>query len=328
MNPLLRPAELLYRGITRGRRMLYRKGLRHARRLPRVVVSIGNLAMGGTGKTPAVIRIGRELASRGYRIAVLTRGYARAGSAEPGLVTTPDPLRFGDEPVLIAKALGVPVIVGKKRYDNAMRFMGVNDCDLFVLDDGFQHFELGRDVDVVIVRPSDAPLREGPSALRDASFVLWRADDALFAAQPPSGSDSASAGPRRDYRCSLQATGFLTSAGLEPLDAFRGRRAFAFSGLARNDQFFHTVRATGLELAGCRGFPDHHRYKPDELASLRHAAREAGAEVIVTTEKDAVKIEGGEMIAIATELRIEPEGEFFDALVKRIEDARRRIENA
>ncbi|HYM62294.1 MAG TPA: tetraacyldisaccharide 4'-kinase [Thermoanaerobaculia bacterium] len=328
MIPLLRAAELLYRGINRGRRWLYRNSLLPTRRLPRVVVSIGNLAVGGTGKTPAVIRIGRELAGRGYRIAVLTRGYGRAGGDEPGLVTAHDPDRYGDEPVLIAKALGMPVIVGANRYENAIRFLGVNDCDLFILDDGFQHLALARDIDIVIVRSGDAPLREGLTALRDASFVLWRDDDASHATEGPASFDGVSGDPRRDYRCSLQPIGFLTASGLEPLDAYRGRRAFAFSGLARNEQFFRAVTATGLVLAGCRRFPDHHRYTPDDLAALRHAAQEAGAGIIVTTEKDAVKIGGGEMIALATELQIEPEGELIDALVERIEAARRRIENA
>lgn len=259
MNPLLVMAGSLYRGINRLRRALYRAGILRARKLPRPVISIGNIAAGGAGKTPAVIALCRYLEGRGYRVAVLTRGHGRVG-AEQGLVTALDPLRFGDEPVLIKKSAPyVDVMVGANRYDNAVAIRS----DIFVLDDGFQHLQLQRDLDVVIDVPDAAFYREGRSALRDADIII-----------------------SRDVRLHIP-------------DRLRGRPLFAFAGLADNRQFFRSLTDSGLTLAGTLPFRDHHRYTPADLDRIAAAAKEAGAELIVTTEKDAVKIDRHDMIPIA-----------------------------
>ena len=187
---------------------------------------------------------------------MLTRGYGRSGSG--GVVTSLDPDRFGDEPVLIKKTLpSVNVIVGKNRYDNAIRI----EADVFVLDDGFQHLQLHRDFDVVIDHDSGF-LREGRGALRYADAVL----------------------PRK-----LQA---------RIPDKLRGKKVFAFAGLADNAQFFRL-----FDLAGSRGFPDHHRYTKSDIDTIK---REANGHAIVTTEKDAVKIDDAEVIAIPAEFVIDP----------------------
>jgi tetraacyldisaccharide 4'-kinase len=162
---LLKPVELLWRGVNRLRRALYRRGVLTAKRLPKPVISVGAITAGGAGKTPATIAIGEYLRGRGYRVAVLTRGYKRSGAG--GRVTEPDAAKFGDEPVLLRK-IG-DVIVGSNRYENGLQV----NCDVYLLDDGFQHLQLARDVDVVI----DAPgkwLREGRSALKHADFVIPR----------------------------------------------------------------------------------------------------------------------------------------------------------
>jgi tetraacyldisaccharide 4'-kinase len=266
----LRPFELLWRGLNRLRRALYRRGILKSKRLPRPVISVGNLAAGGAGKTPAVITIARYLEKRGFRVAVLTRGYGRAGKAS-GLVTSLDAAKFGDEPVLLKRKLkNIAVIVGSKRYQNAVRFLNSNECDLFILDDGFQHLQLARDVDVVI-DAGGGVMREGRSALADANFVIQR-------------------------RLRL----------LVP-DALTKRRIFTFAGLADNEQFFASLRTNGFDIVGSRSFRDHHRYTAADIASVKEAARSAGAEGIVTTEKDAVKIDDRDIIAIAAEMIIEPE---------------------
>jgi tetraacyldisaccharide 4'-kinase len=238
------------------RRALYRAGILKAKRLPVPVISVGGIAAGGSGKTPAVIAIARALSDRGLRVAVLTRGYRRSGSG--GVVTELDPNRFGDEPVLIKKTLpNVKVIVGGDRYDNAIR----NEADVFLLDDGFQHLQLHRDLDVVIDHDSGF-LREGRGVLRHADLVL----------------------PRR-----LQT---------QIPDGLRGKKVFAFAGLADNAQFFRL-----FDLAGSRGFPDHHRYTKSDIDTIK---REASGNPIVTTEKDAVKIDDPEIIAISAEFVIDP----------------------
>jgi tetraacyldisaccharide 4'-kinase len=259
VNALLAP----YRAVNRLRRALYRAGILRPRRLTKPVISIGNIAVGGAGKTPAAIAVANFLTARGLRVAVLTRGYGRTG--EGGPVTAADADRFGDEPVLIKKHTNVDVIVGKNRYENALR----SEADVFVLDDGFQHLQLHRDADLVI----DAPARfyrEGRSALRDADMVI----------------------PRR-----LRLT---IPAGL------RGKSLFAFSGLADNEQFFQSLREEGLTIAGTRAFPDHHRYSANDLDAIAAAARAVHADAIVTTEKDAVKIDRRDMIPVRAEFVIEP----------------------
>lgn len=267
---LLKPFELLWRGVNRLRRALYRRGILKSKRLPRPVISVGNLAAGGAGKTPAVITIARYLEKRGFRVAVLTRGYGRTGNVS-GAVTSLDAATFGDEPVLLkSKLKNIDVIVGSKRYENAICFLNANDCDLFILDDGFQHLQLARDVDVVI-DATNGIMREGRSALADADFVI----------------------PRR--------------LRLLVPDELTGRRIFAFAGLADNDQFFASLRANGLNVVGTKSFRDHHRYTAADVAAIKAAAQSAGAEAIVTTEKDAVKIDDRDIIAIAAEMIIEPE---------------------
>ncbi len=269
MTILLKPFELLWRGVNRLRRALYRRGIVKSRRLPRPVISVGNLAAGGAGKTPAVIAIARALTDRGLTVAVLTRGHGRAGG-EDGEVTSLDAAQFGDEPVLIkSKLQNVHVIIGSKRYENAIRFLSNNDCDLFILDDGFQHLQLARDLDIVI-DAGRGVMREGRSALADAGIVIQRN---LRLVVPPE---------------------------------LLAQRVFAFAGLADNDQFFTTLRENGLHVVATRGFPDHHRYTPADIAAIKNDAREAAAESIVTTEKDKVKIDDRGIIAIAAEMIIEP----------------------
>lgn len=253
MNALLAP----YRALNRVRRALYRRGVLKPRRLHRPVISIGNLAAGGTGKTPATIAVARYLASHGLRVAVLTRGYGRHDKSYAGLVHDYDARKYGDEPVLIKRASGAGVIVGANRYENARG----HECDVFVLDDGFQHLQLHRDLDVVI----DAPARytrEGRSALADADLIV----------------------PRR--------------LRVHVPEQLRGRKVFAFAGLADNAQFFASLREAGLDVSGTKSFPDHHRYTPADLDSIRKAA---GGATIVTTEKDAVKIEDSSIVAIGAE---------------------------
>jgi KDO2-lipid IV(A) lauroyltransferase len=188
---------------------------------------------------------------------VLTRGYGRK-SDYAGPVTSNDAAKFGDEPVLIKSATNVDVLVGANRIDNAERY----ECDVFVLDDGFQHLQIRRDYDLVIDAPSRF-YREGRSALKDADAVI----------------------PRR-----------LRTIVPEEL---RGRRVFAFAGLADNEQFFAALRAAGVEVAETKSFRDHHRYTEAEIAAMKRNGLP-----LVTTEKDKVKISDPDVIAVGAELDI------------------------
>lgn len=257
--------ESLWHSINRARRALYRRGILKAKRLAKPVISIGNIAAGGAGKTPCVIAVAKDLTARGLRVCVLTRGYGRSGAG--GVVEALDAERFGDEPVLIKKSVpSATVVVGKNRYENGLHV----NCDVYLLDDGFQHLQLHRDLDVVIdVDGVTARFhREGRDALRDADVVI----------------------PRR-----IQP---------ENLAALRGKRVFAFAGLANNEQFFAMLREQGVDLTGTQGFPDHHNYGRGDTALIQQLAR--GADLIVTTEKDAVKLGDRDMIPVAIEFVIEP----------------------
>lgn len=265
MTPLVKSAELAYRGVNRLRRSLYHAGILKPRRLPRPVISIGNIAAGGSGKTPAVIAVCRFLASRGLRVAVLTRGYGRSDTTIQESITSLNPDKYGDEPVLIKQSVNVDVIVGADRHNNAKDYLQTNNCDVFVLDDGFQHLQLHRDLDIVIDAPAEF-YREGRAALADADIVI----------------------PRR-----------VRTIVPEEL---RGREIFAFAGLARNEQFFDALRAEGLIVAGTAAFPDHHRYTRDELASIRAQARGLP---IVTSGKDAVKVADADVAVADAEFVID-----------------------
>ena len=246
--------------LNRARRALYRAGILRGKKLHRPVISIGNIAAGGAGKTPAVIAVSRALVARGLRVAVLTRGYGRGDKSYAGPVTSSDPDKFGDEPVLIRRSIIGEVLVGANRYKNAREF----DCDVFVLDDGFQHLQLRRDYDLVIDAPAKY-YREGRSALKDADAVI----------------------PRQ-----------LRTIVPEEL---RGTRVFAFAGLADNEQFFASLREAGLDVVGTRGFPDHHRYTAADVEALK---RDANGLPLVTSEKDKVKIADPAVSCVGAELVI------------------------
>lgn len=291
MNPVLRAAELLLQRVNAARRALYRRGVFRATRLPRPVISVGNIAMGGAGKTPVTIAVARFLGERGVKVAVLTRGYGRADRSVTGAVDSVDAARWGDEPVLIKKhAPNAVVIVGEKRAENALRFMDSESIDAFLLDDGFQHLQLHRDFDLVVDNPAARFHRESRAALARADRVIER-------------------------RMRIRDT-----AGLV------GRRLFAFSALADNSQFFESLRRAGLDVVGTHGFPDHHRYTSGDLDSLRTAANRAGADVIVTTEKDGVKIAAPDIVAVAAEAEIDPDvlEEIYETIVRAKTNVARR----
>ena len=189
----------------------------------------------------------------------------------PGWVDRLDADRFGDEPVLIKKRVdNADVIVGGDRYENASHYLERHSCDLFILDDGFQHLQIARDLDIVIEAPGAAFYREGSSAL-DAADVLV---------------------PRR--------------ISLTVPAEVRGRKALAFAGLANTAQFFESIREAGLDVVATMTFPDHHRYMPRDLQAIDDTAAASGAEVIVTTEKDAVKLDRHDIIPIPADFVFDP----------------------
>jgi tetraacyldisaccharide 4'-kinase len=298
----LKAVEFGLRAVNRLRRTLYRRGVLRSSRLPRPVISVGNRSMGGAGKTPTVIAVARHLVAAGLRVVVLSRGHGRGSAKRFETVLSADATRYGDEPVVIAAAVSdATVIVGRDRYRAALSFLRGSDCDVFVLDDGFQHLQLDRDVDIVIEDGGATWLREGSSALRDADLVVVRGATASTAA----------------YRARLEPVAIRGSETHSGLADLRGAAVFAFAGLASNDQFFTMLENLGARLVGRRSFSDHHPYSAADVRHVHEAARASGATITLTTEKDLVKIPNEGFAAVVAEMRIEPEA-FFDRLLKAV----------
>jgi tetraacyldisaccharide 4'-kinase len=259
------------------------------------VISVGNLTVGGTGKTPVVLELAARLLRRGRRPAVLSRGYGRRSRA-PALVKADARAGdVGDEPLLMARR-GLTVWVGPRRAALAPRAVE-QGADVLILDDGLQHHALARDLDVVAADASNlfgngallprGPLRELPSALsrvRNGLFWLTRCD------------------LPRDPRAQILRGFPVVESAYEASADLRGRRVFLFAGIARPDSFVETVRGLGAEIAGTRWFRDHHPFSARELSQLR--AQAMGA-TLVTTEKDLARIEHPrEIVEVKVELRI------------------------
>lgn len=285
----------------RVRRTLFSAGLLPASQLPRPVVSVGNLVMGGTGKTPHVIHLARWLAGQGRRVGVLSRGYGRKSRGVRWVSDGEGPIataaEVGDEPVLIARSLpGIPVAVGESRAAAGREVLTRRPVDVFLLDDGFQHLSLRRDADLLLVECGRGlgnrwtaplgPLREPPSHARFAdALVITKCPDAESGER---AARSVPFPPGRPRACSrLSPGGIVGRDGLPAGVAAAGSTVFAFSGLARNAQFRDTLGAAGFRVQGFLPFPDHHAYR---RADLDRIAREAGGLPVVTTEKDLVRL--------------------------------------
>lgn len=285
----------------RVRRLLYATGILSAERLPRPVVSIGNLVMGGTGKTPHVIHLARWLTGQGRRVGVLSRGYGRksrgvlwVSDGEGAVVPAAE---GGDEPVLIARSLpGIPVVVGESRAAAGRELLSRRPIDAFLLDDGFQHLSLRRDADLLLVECGRGlgnrrtaplgPLREPPSHARFAdALVITKCPDA------ESGALAARAVPFPEGRpvafSRLRSRGIVGRDGGTWEGTGTWEEVYAFSGLARNAPFRDTLSAAGFRVKGFLPFPDHHAYGRRDLDRI---AREAGGLPVITTEKDLVRL--------------------------------------
>lgn len=306
-----------------------------ARRLPRPVVSIGNLHWGGGGKTPFTIAVARHLCEAGRRVAVLSRGYRRTSrgpllvSAGTGPQVEVD--EAGDEPFSMATELpGVVVAVAARRFaagELALAELG-GAIDLFLLDDGFSHLSLERDVDLLLFPAADpwaggrlAPagrLREPLAATRRADAVLLTGcDDATI-----SGDELARALAPYGYRGPgfASTTEALPASSADGQPLARGIRAFALAAIARPDSFFAAAQAAGLTLVGRRGFRDHWSYSDLDVREIERAAHDAGAEVVITTAKDCPKLVGRLALPLAVlPIAARPEPRFWDWLDRRLE---------
>lgn len=298
---VLAPLGQVYSLVQKLRAGLYRLGILKSQRLPRPVVSIGNITVGGTGKTPVTAYIARQLLGQGYKVAVLSRGYG--GSLEGQSIVVSDgatimlgPLECGDEPYLLASTVpGLMVVIGTDRYAAGQLAMQQLVPDIFLLDDGFQHLRLCRDLNILLL-DSSRPfgngwtlpaglLREPAAAARRADLViLTRCSEGAVVTPTASGKPVFAAFHR------LVDALPLTGGDPVPLAELQGPTFLAFAGIAQPEFFFSGLRDRGINVVSTLSFPDHAAYDHATLEAIRAALQSSGAEYAITTEKDGVKL--------------------------------------
>jgi tetraacyldisaccharide 4'-kinase len=286
----LAPLTPVYGAAAAAKNAAYARGWLKPKRLKRPVISVGNLSVGGSGKTPLTIRLAELLQSDGIAVDVLSRGYGRSSRATEQVDPDSQAERFGDEPLLIARRTGAPVFVGSSRYKAGLLADAKplsSKQGIHLLDDGFQHRQLARDIDIVVLHQSDfsesllpaGNLREPLSALRRANFVVLREEDAEL---EPRLRQFNSEAPIWWIRRALSVPKDLTDT-IE--------RAVAFCSIARPEEFFLALEADDINVELTVDFPDHHRYSRDDIHELVRIATQVQADAFVITEKDAVKLD-------------------------------------
>jgi tetraacyldisaccharide 4'-kinase len=277
------PVSLLFRALSGARALLYRSGIKHADKLPVPVVVVGNIFIGGTGKTPLTIWLCGVLRAAGFTPGVISRGHGASGQAPRAVTPQSTPQDVGDEPLLIAQRGACPVVVGRSRVAAARALLALHpEVDILISDDGLQHYAMQRDVEIVLFDGRGAgngwllpagPLREPASRRRDFTVVN----------APELGASLRAAVGGRPYR--MQLTGAMAEPLLGgpgvALAALAGKRLVAAAGIGNPGRFFAMLRAAGLTV-GELALPDHHDFLDRPFDGV-------DADIILMTEKDAVK---------------------------------------
>jgi tetraacyldisaccharide 4'-kinase len=271
------PFSIAYGAVSGSRRFLYAKRLRRSVRLPRPVIVVGNLTVGGTGKTPLVCWVAARLAERGFTPGVVTRGYGGSSRGVRLVKVSDDPTVVGDEPILLARRTGMPVAIGRDRPAAAQLLLDAG-CDVVVSDDGLQHYALSRDCEIVVIDGDRrfgngwllpaGPLRERRARLGAADVVVVNGGRALL--------DGA-----LSMRLDAKSAVALTGDRMAPLPAFAGLEVHAVAGIGHPERFFNMLRAHGIEVIG-HALPDHARLTPEDVDF-------PDSKPVLMTEKDAVK---------------------------------------
>ena len=302
----------IYAGAVAARSGLYDAGWLRSERLTVPVLSVGNLTAGGTGKSPMVEWIAATLHAHGKRPAVVSRGYrgthtGRATVVSKGDGPLVDAVVAGDEPVMFAASLeGVPVIVAHRRADGGALAIRLFDARCIVLDDGYQHRALHRDLNLLLIDGADpfgngrllpaGPLREPFSAMtRAGAVVVTRADHASAESLLRISEQTTRhcpAAPVFHSRSTMKDLVRLADRTTIPLESLRAARVVCFAGIAHPKRFFDDVTSTGADLVASIAFPDHHRFDPLDLERVGTAAMSEKADLIITTRKDAARLGG------------------------------------
>lgn len=347
LETLLGLVSKAYGVVVKAKVTLYRTGVVKSKKLPCFVISVGNITAGGTGKTPMTVYVTDLVQQMGYKVAVISRGYKGKFEQSGGVVCdghklccTPE--ESGDEPFLIAQSLGVPVLAGKDRYALGMKAIQKFDSQVIVLDDAFQHIKLKRDLDLVLLDAGHpfgngeliprGRLREPISSLERGDAIIFTRSDVkslkkcehpvldkytkkkpvLWTSHYPHISKIINGSGRKLDKKSIE----------DFLENNRNKQGLLFSGIANNKDFRRTCESMGMGIAGHLEFPDHYWYKPDDITMLLEQYKKLGADFIVTTQKDYVKIAERFVIpellvVVGVAIRfMENYGEAFESLIK------------
>jgi tetraacyldisaccharide 4'-kinase len=303
---VLPPLSLLYGAVTRTRLSLYRRGTFQTTKLDRPVISVGNITTGGTGKTPLVEWVTRTIAAAGKKVCILTRGYGRKDPhlqviVSDGYGVLASPTEAGDEPYLLAtKLTGLAAVISSADRIAAGR-EAIKDfgAECFVLDDGFQHLRLARDLNIVTIDATNpwgggsllpyGRLRETPEGLSRADCVVITRCNLVDSVDALRQDILRLTGERPIFESQMRGVR-VTPLKNESNGLVAPARVAAFCAVGNPTSFFANLRQAGFELGLEKSFPDHHVYSQDEIDSLIQAAKETGAESLITTAKDAVKL--------------------------------------
>jgi tetraacyldisaccharide 4'-kinase len=315
MNPLTG----LYSAATALRNSLFDHGILKSRRLQKPVISVGNLSVGGSGKTPFVIALGELLKTRGIEFDVLTRGYGRETRGVLLVDPKGEASEFGDEPLLIARQLGVPVVVGESRYHAGRVAEEKFESQFHILDDGFQHRSLTRDFDIVLLSRNDLEDELLPSGrLREPLSSLQRSD--AIVVEENFAKDSLN---KLTINAGCGQGKFIWRMERDFAAAEAPPEPVAFCGIARPQQFFDHVRGAGLIPAAELAFRDHHRYTQADVERLMKTLDQHKAGGFLTTEKDAINLgswrDSLQPLAVASlNLRLDRPDDIIDVILARI----------
>ncbi len=313
MNPL----SAIYGTVVAARNALYDRGVLRARHLQGPVISVGNLSAGGSGKTPFVMLLGELLKARGVKFDVLSRGYGRESKGVRLVDPAGLPSEFGDEPLLIARKLQVPVIVGEDRYEAGSFAESRFGVQLHLLDDGFQHRALARDFDIVLVTPQDVKDQLLPTGrLREALSSLHRCDAVVLT----SGA-SADSFPL-DGKLVWRVRRGIVPQNVPP-------RPVVFCGIARPQNFALQLKTANIEPVAEAFYRDHHAYNEQDVRELLALKERSEAGGFVTTEKDAVNLGGylsslSPLAVVPVKMELSDAANAVDTILQKIDEHKRR----
>ena len=337
MNPL----SAVYGRLASLRRIWYSGGPGRQQRLPRPVISVGNLVAGGSGKTPVVAAIARMLLRDGERPAILSRGYGRRTRSDEVTIVSDGrkvlvPVRdSGDEPQMLARMLPeVPIVVCARRYRAGEVAASNFDVTVMLLDDGFQHLELARDIDLIIVSPVDLEEQLLPSGRLRESLAASEAADAVIVPGSPDETISVATALQmsRAFSAVARYAPFRSAVDGTTMPIPPGASALAVAGIARPHRFFEALAACDLRVAGEMVYGDHHWFDAGDVKKIERTARDKGAASIVTTEKDAVRLSGLTLtlpwMVLPQQVALTPEPEFAAWMRRRLHAAREQLSSA